>query len=235
MEQKRGLIVHLADKDLWFHESVVNSWIIVILLTILSLVIYNKIKKADPLEKPKGLLSLAEILVGAIDGLVEQTMGKRNLKFAPYMMSLALFLALANLWGLLGMVPPTSDYNVTVALALITFFMIHFYGIKTKGIVNYIKDYGSPMILLTPINVIGEIANPISLSFRLFGNVLSGALIMSLVYGGLRHISSFLIPVVAAPLHAYFDVFSGILQTFIFIMLSMTYISSGMAEEEEEN
>ena len=232
MEQHRGLVVHLKDKDLWFHESVVNSWVILLVLSVLSFVIYNKIKKADPLEKPKGLLHIVEILVESIDKLVLQTMGKRNLKFAPYMLSLGLFLACANLWGLLGFTPPTSDYNVTLALALITFVMIHFFAIKTKGLGGYIKDYGQPMVILTPINIIGEIANPISLSFRLFGNVLSGALIMSLVYQGLSKLSSFLIPVVAAPLHAYFDIFSGVLQTFIFLMLSMTYISSSMAEEE---
>lgn len=233
MEEKRGLIVHLQDKDLWFHESIVNSWVIVILLTVLSIVIYNKIKKADPLEKPKGLLHLVEILVEAIDGLVIQTMGERNLKFAPYMMTIAMYLACANLWGLLGFTPPTSDYNVTLALALITFVMIHWFGFKTNGFGGYLKSFTEPMAILTPINIIGEIANPISLSFRLFGNVLSGGLIMSLVYAGLSKLSSFLIPFVAAPLHAYFDVFSGILQTFIFVMLSMTYIKSNMADEEE--
>ncbi|MDO5713511.1 MAG: F0F1 ATP synthase subunit A [Tissierellia bacterium] len=233
MEQHRGLVVHLKDKDLWFHESVVNSWVILIVLSILCVIIYNKIKKADPLEKPTGLLHIVEILVEAIDGLVIQTMGKRNLKFAPYMLSLGMFLACANLWGLLGFTPPTSDYNVTLALALITFVMIHFYSFKTKGAGGYFKQFAEPMFILTPINIIGEIANPISLSFRLFGNVLSGALIMSLVYQGLSKLSSFLIPIVAAPLHAYFDVFAGVLQTFIFLMLSMTYISSNMAEEEE--
>lgn len=232
--QQQGVVLHLASGDVWFHASVVSSWIIVILLTILSLIIYAKLKKADPLAKPHGLLHLVEILVDGIDSLVTQSMGARNLGFSPYIMSLALFLVFANLWGLLGITPPpTSDYNVTLALALITFVLIHFFSVKTKGPIGYVKQFFEPLPFLFPINVIGEIANPISLSFRLFGNVLSGMLIMSLVYQGLAHLSRFLIPFVAAPLHAYFDVFSGVLQTFIFVMLSMTYITSNMADEEE--
>ena len=162
-----------------------------------------------------------------------QTMGEHNNGFAPYMLSLGAFLACANLSGLLGFVPPTSDYNVTLALALITFAMIHFFSVKTKGIGGYLKQYTEPIAILTPINILGELANPVSLSFRLFGNILSGMLIMSLVYQGLGLISKFIIPLVAWPLHGYFDVFSGMLQTFIFLMLSMTYINSDMASPEE--
>lgn len=230
---KRGIVIHAGGQSIWLHESLFTTFVIVIFLTILSLYINKKIKKADFREKPKGILHMAEIFVEAVDNLTVETMGSHNKGFAPYMLSLAAFLACANLSGLLGFVPPTSDYNVTLALALITFVMIHFFSFKTKGFGGYFKQYTEPIAILTPINILGELANPISLSFRLFGNVLSGVLIMSLVYQGLGKISEFLIPLVAWPLHGYFDVFSGILQTFIFVMLSMTYIRSDMASPEE--
>lgn len=230
---KRGIIIHAGSREIWLHESLFTTFIIVVVLTVLSLYIYSKIKKADIHAKPTGLLHLVEIAVDGVNALTKQTMGEHNLGFAPYMLSLGAFLLLANLSGLLGFVPPTSDYNVTLALALITFGMIHFFSFKTKGFLGYLKQYAEPIPLLTPINILGELSNPISLSFRLFGNVLSGFLIMSLVYQGLSLISRFLIPVVAWPLHGYFDVFSGMLQTFIFVMLSMTYISTDMADPEE--
>ncbi|MCD1147582.1 F0F1 ATP synthase subunit A [Peptoniphilus sp. KCTC 25270] len=230
---KRGIILHLANKEIWLHESIFTTYLLLVIITIGSIIISKKIKQADVHEKPKGVVHLVEIVVEAINGLVIQAMGERNLGFAPYMLTIGVFLAFANLSGLVGLVPPTSDYNVTLALALITFVLIHFFSVRTKGIGGYLKQYAEPLPLLLPINVLGEIANPISLSFRLFGNILSGALIMGLVYSGLSQISKILIPFVAWPLHAYFDVFSGALQTFIFIMLSMTYINSNMADEEE--
>lgn len=230
----RGIFIHLSEgKTIWFHESIFSSYLLVLVISILSLVIYFKIKKADIHERPRGLLHIVEILVEGINGLTIQVMGKHNLGFAPYMLSLAIFLLFSNLSGLLGMVPPTSDYNVTLSLALITFVLIHFFSLKTKGVLGYLKQYTEPLAFLLPINILGELANPISLSFRLFGNVLSGGLIMSLIYGALQKVR-LLIPVIAWPLHGYFDVFSGLLQTFIFIMLSMTYINSNMAEPEEE-
>lgn len=233
MEKAAGISFFIGGREILLHESVLTSFIIVIIVTIASIYIKSKIEKADIHERPEGLLHIVEIAVEGIDNMTIQNMGKRNIKFAPYMLSLALFLVLANLSGLLGFTPPTSDYNVTLSLALVTFFLIHIFAIKTNGVGGYLKGYAEPFAFLTPINILGEIANPISLSFRLFGNILSGALIMSLVHSGLESISAFLIPIVAWPLHGYFDVFSGLLQTFIFVMLSMVYISSSMADEEE--
>lgn len=233
MEQAAGISFFVGGREIFLHESVLTSFIIVIFVTIMSIYIKSKIEKADIHDRPKGLLHIVEIAVETIDNMTIQNMGKRNIKFAPYMLSLAVFLVLANLSGLIGLTPPTSDYNVTLALALITFVLIHFFAIKSNGFGGYLKGYAEPFAFLTPINILGEIANPISLSFRLFGNILSGALIMSLVYTGLRKISALLIPIVAWPLHGYFDVFSGLLQTFIFVMLSMVYISTSMADEDE--
>lgn len=229
-----GITFTAFGTQIYIHDSVVNSWIIVILLSILSIVVSRKIKKASIEEKPSGLLHVMEIFVETIESLVKTTMGPTRIGFAPFIGTLALYLACANLFGLLGFTPPTSDYSVTLALAIITTVLIHFFGIKTKGIGSYLKGFFEPIPLLFPINLLGELATPISLSFRLFGNILSGVIIMSLVYSALNSISMFITPFVAPILHAYFDLFSGLIQTFIFIMLTMVNISSSMADEEPE-
>lgn len=226
-----GIKFTMLDKQIYIHDSVVNSWVIVILLSILAIVVNRKIKKANIDDKPSGLLNVMEIFVEAIESLVKTTMGPSRIGFAPFIGTLVLYLACANLFGLIGFTPPTSDYNVTLALAMITFVLIHFFGIKCNGIKGYLKGYFEPFPLLFPINLLGEIATPISLSFRLFGNILSGVIIMSLVYMGLNNLSMFITPLVAPILHVYFDFFSGLIQTFIFAMLTMVYISSKMGDE----
>ena len=214
------------------HPTVITTLIIVLFLSIMAVVINKKLKKVDFRENPKGLLLIAEIFVESIEKLTTEVMGKKNLYFAPYIGTLALFLAIANLSGLLGFAPPTSDYNVTLALSIMTFVMIHYNNIKFNGIKSYLKGFFEPLPLLFPINLLGDIATPVSLSFRLFGNILSGVIIMSLLYSGLSAISVFLIPFVAPVFHAYFDVFSGLLQTFIFIMLTMVFVAGAIGEDE---
>ncbi len=160
-------------------------------------------------------------------------MGEDKIRFAPYIGTLMMYLAFANLAGLLAVRPPTADLNTTLALALMTFFLIHFNGLRSKGLLGYLKGFIEPFPMLLPINILGELATPISLSFRLFGNIVGGMIIMSLIYtalGGALTIGGigFLQLGIPAVLHVYFDLFSGLLQTFIFAMLSMIFISRAM-------
>jgi len=103
-------------------------------------------------------------------------------------------------------------------LALITFILTTLEGFKSKGVFGYVKGFFEPLPFMAPLNIIGAITNPISLAFRLFGNILGGMVVMALIYSA----APILIPI---PLHFYFDIFSGLLQTFIFVMLTMTFIS----------
>lgn len=224
LDDIKGIAFELMGRDIYIHDSVINSWLVVIALSVFAIYINKKIKSAKVDEKPKGILNIVEILVESIDGLVASTMGKDKMKFSPYILMLALYLGVANLLGLVGLTPPTSDYNVTLALAIITFLMIQYYGMKSKGVGGYLKTLGEPFIFLLPINIISELANPISLSFRLFGNVLSGVIIMGLLYKAL----GFFAPVATFALHGYFDVFAGLIQTFIFMMLTMVFVSMAM-------
>ncbi|SDJ89406.1 F0F1 ATP synthase subunit A [Natronincola ferrireducens] len=212
-------------------ETVVNTWIIMIALTVLAILGGKTFKKV-----PRGKQNVVEVLVDAINKLTIQTMGEDKKFFGSYMGTLMIFLLFANLLGLLGLRPPTADINTTFALALLTFIMIHSFGVKRKGAGTYLKGFLEPMPFLLPLNIIGELATPISLSFRLFGNIVGGLIIMSLLYGGLIGLSSMIglgifpifqagIPVV---FHLYFDVFAGVLQSFIFVMLSMVFISIAM-------
>ena len=221
---KIEIALKLFGKDIFIPDTIVNVWIVVILLLIFAAIVGSKVKKAKPYEKPSNFLNVIELSIEAVEGLVKQTMGAKHIGFAPYIFSLMAFLLVANLFGLIGFTPPTSDYSVTFTLALITFTLTQFYGLKNNGFLGYLKGFTEPMAFLTPLNVIGELANPISLSFRLFGNILSGVIIMGLFYSAV----GILAPIIAPPFHAYFDIFSGVLQTFIFAMLTMIFIGGNL-------
>jgi F-type H+-transporting ATPase subunit a len=203
----------------------------------IGLIVFS-ILSTKKLEKvPKRLQLVLEILVGAVNNLTAQTMGEDKKSFAPYMGTILLFLAIANLAGLIGLRPPTADVNTTIGLAMITFTMIHVSGVRKKGIGKYLKGFTEPLLPMLPLNIIGELATPISLGFRLFGNIIGGLIIMNLVYSALAALSSMLfgpsmIPIfqagLPAVLHVYFDLFAGVLQSFIFTMLTMVYVSMAM-------
>ncbi|MGO1468532.1 MAG: F0F1 ATP synthase subunit A [Tissierella sp.] len=221
------LLITIGGNEIIIHDSIINTVLVVIALSILAFYVNKKIKTADVNEKPTGFLNIIEMLVEAVNDLVRTNMGEKNMNFAPYIFTLMCFLGIANLLGLIGLTPPTSDYSVTLTLALITFFATQIMLFKTRrGLGGYLKSFTEPFVLLTPINVIGELANPVSLSFRLFGNVLSGGIIMTLLYGALGYFAPIFTPV----MHGYFDIFAGLLQTFIFGMLTMIFI--GGATEE---
>ena len=207
------------------NPTVFNSVVLVLVLCVFFVICGNAVKKADPSKPSKGIVLFLEILVTFIDGLVEQTMGAKHLNFSPFIGTLATYLVCANLLGLVGLSAPTSDYNVTLALAVITIVVMVGSGIKTKGIGGYLYDtYLGEFPFLLPLNITGELAKPISLSFRLFGNILSGGIIMSLIYQALGWFT----PLIAPALHGYFDIFSGVIQTLIFIMLTMIWSQGAM-------
>ncbi|HBB29894.1 MAG TPA: F0F1 ATP synthase subunit A, partial [Clostridiales bacterium] len=138
---------------------------------------------------------------------------------------------------IIGIRPPTADVNTTMALAIITFCMINYNAVRSKGLGARLKGLTEPMFLLTPINIIGEIATPISLGFRLFGNIVGGLIIMELFYNMLELFSTAIfganaLPifqlVIPLPFHIYFDLFAGLLQSFIFAMLTMVNVSMAM-------
>jgi F-type H+-transporting ATPase subunit a len=220
-------LISLGGKEYIIHDTIVNIWFVIIVLSILAFFVNKKIKEADIDETPTGFLNVVEIAIESLNSLVRDTMGEKNMKFGAYIFTLMAFLGVANLLGLIGLTPPTSDYSVTFSLAIVTFFLTQIFQFRTRrGLGGYLKSFTEPFAALTPLNVIGELANPISLSFRLFGNIMSGGIIMALLYNALGYFA----PIITPVLHGYFDVFAGLLQTFIFGMLTMIFI--GGATEE---
>jgi F-type H+-transporting ATPase subunit a len=160
-----------------------------------------------------------------MNNFVTETMTEKYSYFGNWFFGVFCLILVSNLCGLLGFRAPTADLATTACLALSTFFLIHFMGITVqKG--NYFKSYIEPIPVMLPMNIISELATPISLSFRLFGNILGGSIIMGMVYS---------LPVwckIAIPgvMHIYFDVFAGCIQTVIFVMLSMTFIKDKIGD-----
>ena len=157
-----------------------------------------------------------------LDTLVYDSMGSKLApKFQNYIGVLFVVLLTCNLSGLFGLRPPTADFGVTLPIALITFVMIQYQGIKYQKW-GRLKGMFEPFFLFFPVNVISEFATPISLSLRLFANIMSGTMMMALIYGLLGKIA-FIWP---AALHAYMDVFAGALQAYVFAMLTMAFVAS---------
>lgn len=205
------------------------SIIIVILALIAFAFVANRfIKKADPEKEPGIFLNIVEIIVEALDNLTVSNMGEEHGgKFSNYIGTLFGFIFLSNIAGLFGLRSPTADYGVTFSMALITFVLIHYNGFKYQKF-GHITGLFQPIPLLFPINVIGELATPISMSLRLFGNMLAGTAMMTLIYGLLPKFLTLFWP---AALHAYFDVFSGAIQSYVFCMLTMVFISNNFNQE----
>lgn len=224
--QIHGLVkFHLFGQELWFTTTHVSILIVALLLLIFALVVRSKLSSSE--GKPGTLQNIAELIVEMLDNMVKGSMGKNAVIFRNYIGSLFLFLIVSNLSGLLGLRPPTADYGVTLPLGLITFTLIQFNNIKHNKLEAFTSLF-KPLPFLFPINLIGEIAVPFSLSLRLFGNVLSGTVIMGLLYGLLYKVA-FAWPGI---LHIYFDLFSGCIQAYVFCMLSMVFINDKMPQSE---
>lgn len=217
------------------NETLVNSWIVIGIIFVLCLILTRKLEKVPR----KRTQQIAEKLVTMADKLVVQTMGERNKKFTPYIMTLMAFSAIGSLISLVGLRSITADINVTLAWGLLTFFLIWISGIRTHGI-GYFKGLISPTPVMLPLNLISEVSTPFSLAFRHFGNITAGMIISILVYGALgaaaAAVFGIALPIfqigVPAVLSVYFDVFSGCMQAFIFSMLTMVYVSNANAPDE---
>lgn len=229
------LTIPFPVQDLVITSAQINSWLVMISIVGLCLYLTHGLRTKDILKRQY----LAEWIVEKVDGLVVQNMGEYFSGFAPFIAAIIALSAFSSLLALTGLYPPTSDLNVVAGWAVIAFVLITYYKMKC-GPLHYLKNLASPA-LLTPLNVIGEIATPVSMAFRHYGNVLSGSVISVLVAAGLQGLSHIILgwlpgflgefPLfqigIPAILSIYFDVFSGCLQAYIFAMLTMMYVSDG--------
>lgn len=218
--------------QVWITTTHVCLLIVVLLLIAFSIAAGQAMKNGK--EIPSGFQNFIELIVEKLDGMVTNSMGKAAVKYRNYIGTIFIFIIFSNISGLLGLRPPTADYGVTLPLGVITFILIHYNQFKYQKPKDIWKDMCSPLPpwlpIWFPINVISELAVPVSLSLRLFANVLSGTIMMALIYNILGVIAT----IWPAALHVYFDLFSGAIQTYVFCMLTMTYISNAIGDGLEE-
>ncbi len=217
--------------EVWITTTHVCLLLVMLVLIGFSIAAGQAIKKGA--EVPGGFQNAVELIVEKLDGMVDGTMGKSGAKFYNYVGTIFIFILFSNISGLLGLRPPTADYGVTFPLGVVTFILIHFNQFKYQKPKDIWTDMCSPLPpwlpIWLPINIISEIAVPVSLSLRLFANILSGTIMMALIYGLLGWVAT----IWPAALHVYFDLFSGAIQTYVFCMLTMTYISNAIGDSAE--
>ena len=216
-------------------ETVLSSILVALILGVAAVLLGRNLKK-----RPGGRQVLVEKLVNMLYNLVSSTMGAHNMRFAPYIGTLFCSSVLGSLISMTGFLrSTTADLSTTLAWALVTTGMVWYYNIKNNGFVGWLKGFTEPLWVMTPMNIISEVAQPFSLAFRHFGNVVGGSVLTSMIYGALAAASTMLlswipnafissIPIlqvgVPAVLSLYFDLFSGFIQALVFCMLTMVYI-----------
>ena len=202
-------------------ETMRNSWIIMAFILFLCIFLTRRMEKI-----PKGKQAFAEKAVLMIDGLVDSTMGEGCRAFSPYIMTLMMS-------SLFWMRSTTADLNTMLGWAIITFILITYNKIKFGGIKGSLKGFLEPIFVMAPLNVLSEIATPVSMSFRHFGNMAGGLVITTLIMGALKVLSNAVLGFLPVPLlqiglpgvlSLYFDCFTACMQAFIFSMLTMAYV-----------
>ena len=198
-------------------ETVIIQWIVMLVLLAVILVITHNMKVIPQTRRQ----AMAEWIVTFVQDMVETTMGPKYKGYTTYIGALLCFLLLNNLMSLFGLKNPTSDISVTGAIAIITFVLTQYNRAKTGKFKGYFGSFVQPMPFMLPFNIIGEIANPVSQALRIFGNMVAGMVIGGLIYFALGNFA-ILVPAVMS---LYFDVFSAVIQAYIFTTLTMAYIS----------
>ena len=223
-------------------DTMVSMWIVMILLTVLGYVFSRNLKTI-----PDKKQSLLEVCVEYVGKFCESSMGHYWRAFTPYIGTLALFIIVSNMLGILNILPtgkdlynltkieffnripfyvitpPTRDINVTAALAIVTILVVIGSAVYYKGFGGWLKGLCKPTPLLFPINILELCIKPLSLCLRLFGNILGAHIVVEIVYA----LCPAIIPI---PLSAYFDLFDGVLQAYIFVFLTTIYIGEGLED-----
>ncbi len=219
-----------------FTETVVLEWIVMAIILGVCIFLTRGLKVRAVSKRQV----VAEMAVEAITNLVRDTMGKKWLWITPYIATIFCFSIFGSLISLLGVRSVTSDFSVLLTWAAITFILITWTKIRYGGIGGYLKGFADPIPVMLPINILSEVATPTAMALRHFGNIAGGSIIMGLIYYGLAGLSHTLhmqIPwlTVGIPafLSLYFDLFSDFMQAFIFIMLTMVFISNAGPSEDE--
>lgn len=202
-------------------DSVVVTWIIMVLLVVLSLLLTRKLSVRSP-----GKVQIAlEWAVQFLNNFIKTNIGTHWRPFAPWLGTVALYIGISNLIGILGLTPPTKDISVTTALAIMSMLLIYGSQFRYNGLLGGLKKFAAPMPLLLPINLMEVVIRPLALCMRLFGNILGAYIIMEML--------KFVVPVVLPAIFSiYFDLFDGLIQTVVFVFLTTLFTGEGIKDEE---
>lgn len=198
-------------------ESVFVTWLIMAVVILLCAIFVRNLKVTNP---GKGQL-LLETAVSGIYSFFEDILGEKGKGFIPYLMSVGIYIGIANLIGILGFKPPTKDINVTASLAILSIILIELSGVLAKGGRGWLKSFAEPMVVILPINILEIFIRPLSLCMRLFGNVLGSFVIMEL----LKMVVPAILPAVFS---CYFDIFDGLIQAYVFVFLTALFIKEAI-------
>ena len=202
-------------------ESVVVSWGIMVFLVLGSILLTRNLR-VDHITRRQAIL---ETVVTLLNDFFVGLLGENGKRYVPYLMSVALYIACSNLIGVFGIKPPTKDLNVTAALALMSIMLIEYSGIHARGGKGFLKSLTAPTPVMTPMNILEIAIRPTSLCMRLFGNVLGAFVIMELI--------KLVVPVfVPAVFSLYFDLFDGLIQTYVFVFLTSLFMKESLGDEE---
>lgn len=197
-------------------KTIISTWLVMAFLLIFSWFLTRKMSFV-----PGRLQNVIELFVEAIVNLIEGMSPGNGKRFLPLVGTLALFIGTANIAHLVpGLKAPTSDFNTAFALALVVFFAVPFYGIATRGLKSYLKEYLSPSPILLPFHIISELTRTFSLALRLFGNILGEEIIVGILF--------ILAPIFVPVPMMLFSIFTGIIQAYIFTILTVVYLSSAV-------
>lgn len=231
--------------DFAITDTAISSFVVMIFLCALFVILGRK-----PTKRPGKIQVLVEKLVTMLYNMVEETMGAHNMKFAPYIGALFLSSIFGSLISTTGVFrSSTADLSTTATWAILTTLIVWGSNIKENGFLGWLKGFTEPVVFITPMNVISEIASPISMAFRHFGNVVGGSVLTGLIYSALAMVSGivfswipnafiasipFLQVGIPAVLSLYFDFFAGGIQALVFCMLSMVYIGAANPPHPEK-
>ena len=218
---------------------------VTILIALAMILISKKIDRTDPLAQPKGIIVPAILGVQKVYEDVKENVGPKHAElFTPYILAISIYIFLSNVISLFGVSSPTANLSVTLTLATITWVITQVASFKYSGVKAWFHSFLEPIPVLLPINILSKFSSIISMSLRLFGNILCGGIMMSLVYAGAQGLSNlighlftegtvfnFMGPVIAPLLHAYFDIFAGFIQTLVFVTLTMVFVGVEIPDE----
>ncbi len=227
-------------------QTMVTLLAVTIILIVLSYVLTRNLNK-----RPSGKQVIVEKLILMLYGLVEDTMGKHNSHFTPFIGTIFLSSVFGTLLGMTQIFrSATADLSVTLAWAIVTTLLVWYFNIKNFGFKAWLKGFTEPIVVMTPMNIVSEIATPISMAFRHFGNVAGGSVLTMLIYAALAALTNFVFgwlpdaivavfpPIfqvgIPAFLSIYFDLFSGFVQALVFSLLTMVYIGAACPPPPEK-